>query len=58
VPNGILSHSNGIGQEAANRLGPTVHNIVPIADGKTAKKKTRETIPGLFDGPVESGRCR
>src|SRR6476660_6576099 len=28
-----------------------LHNIVPIADGKTAKKKTRETIPGLFDSP-------
>src|SRR6478672_5445822 len=28
-----------------------LHNIVPIADGKTAKKKTRETIPGLFDRP-------
>ena len=27
-----------------------LHNIVPIAVGKTAKKKTRETIPGLFDG--------
>jgi hypothetical protein len=28
-----------------------LHNIVLIAVGKTAKKKTRETIPGLFDRP-------